>query len=1615
MKKKLLKILVFFMSLIMMFSSFIGCKGSGDPDPGENPGGNEQPGGDGGDGGNTGGDETPDDQPPLPTTGFNPQDGKYYDEDGELFTGKVEYLGKLYNVVDGVMTVTGGIYNDKVYNDKGRPLTGAYKFEDNKVYAVTEGVKGALYTGTYNDLYYQEGELFNGQKEIDGKIYGIVDGVATLFTGDYNEKYYKDGVLFTGKLFVAELLYDVVDGVKALYTGEYDGKYYEAGAEVQNGFYVEEGVLYEYKNGDKTAYTGEYQNKYYENGLVFTGVKKINNVVYDIVDGVMDLYTGAFEGMYYEDGSLMVEGYETVENVLYTIANGVMTAYTGVYESKYYENGLLHNGMATVEGILYEVENGEMEIFTGVYETKYYENGTVYTGMKEVESVLYNIASGVMTAYTGDYESKHYENGTVYTGKKVIDNILYDITDGVKAVYTGVYETKYYENGTVYTGKKEVDGKLYDIVSGVMTAHTGVYNGKYYDNGDLFTGTKVLNGILYNITSGAMTPYTGTHDSKYYVDGALANGEYNGNNYVDGVIDNSVTYEVISGVLNQVVGGNPSPYTGTYQNKYYENGLVHTGFKTLNNILYNIDAGVMTAYTGVYETKYYENGTVYTGMKEVESVLYDIASGVMTAYTGDYQNLYYENGLKFNGTKTIGGILYNITDGVKATFTGVYETKYYENGTLYSGRKEVDGVLYNISSGVMSAFTGNFNGKYYQNGVPATGVINNIYYENGVRYNGLKEVNGVLYEITNGRMETYYGEHDEKYYEDGLAYNGKKVLSGVLYDIVDGVKTAYTGVHDSKYYENGTVFSGTKVVDGVLYTITNGNMTTFSGDHENKYYENGLLFTGKKVLGDGKLYDIVSGVKTAYTGVYENKYYENGSAFSGKKVVDGILYDIVSGVMTAYTGDYNGTYYVNGVVSTGVSYVTEGGVLYQVNNGSKNPYTGVYENKYYENGILATGECDGKYYENGNLFTGKKELSGVLYDIVSGVKTAYTGEYDNKYYENGTGFTGMKELNGILYNIVSGVKIAYNGEYNGKNYVDGVEDTGSGGGTTDPDPDPGTGGGTGSSGKTQITFAYFAGEDEAAVLEAAIAWYNANDGERDGIYVTSNPKPGTSYVDYIETLVGTNKGPDLFLVGDRYIKRWSSASYPLLTNLDGYIEGDADMQASLDKMWASAVWRNQYDAANNTNNDDDPMVALPRDLSPTSLYYNQTMFEKHGIKCISVDREDIEAFNNGAPDRNGKTKDDYGITIDVLARGFQRDMMYEMDNSWYEPSYGSDGKIAENIIFNNRIAMSWDEVEDLGRIFTAKYNTALTSSDTTWGYYTEWWFSYGWGVGGDCLEDTTGNGDWTFTLGDKTKRKLVFNADGSYATDARGKALFLKESEWSTYQLGAGQYLGEVLPTQYEAFERFYNLGRPIEYGGLEIAMRQQADIGTSTAHRFFIDQRVAMIVQPSTVITAFNADCQFTWDVAPLPMYIEYADAWSDEIVNQGVQIGHSAETSIGVWSKSPNKEAAYKVAKYFSAGYAQDLQAQAGYFLPNDIEKAQTTYVNAWSGKSPKNISILTEIATLQQPADWWYMTSNDWIDEWATPLNTEYRESAYTVQQFFDAYTDATNAILATYKTN
>ncbi len=281
------------------------------------------------------------------------------------------------------------------------------------------------------------------------------------------------------------------------------------------------------------------------------------------------------------------------------------------------------------------------------------------------------------------------------------------------------------------------------------------------------------------------------------------------------------------------------------------------------------------------------------------------------------------------------------------------------------------------------------------------------------------------------------------------------------------------------------------------------------------------------------------------------------------------------------------------------------------------------------------------------------------------------------------------------------------------------------------------GGGGGSSapkGSVKINFMYGGNGTMNKMLYALAEQFNATVGAEQKIYVNAIPKTG-DLSSILAQQLPSNSGPDVVVLSDEYFKMYTKYLVDLTESLDA---------EALDACYPTISERYRYDLTTNTSSPDDPVYGVPAYNDTTMLYYNKTAFEHVGVICISVAEEDLDAFNGGAADANGKTKADYGITIDVPAKGYYRSINPyvpaegEVDGaSWKMPTAD------EVLIFNDQIAMNWDEIEDLGMLCTKTHNP---DSKTQYGYYTEWWFNYGWTVGGNCLEDLSGEGAWAYSL-----------------------------------------------------------------------------------------------------------------------------------------------------------------------------------------------------------------------------------------------------------------------------
>ena len=543
-------------------------------------------------------------------------------------------------------------------------------------------------------------------------------------------------------------------------------------------------------------------------------------------------------------------------------------------------------------------------------------------------------------------------------------------------------------------------------------------------------------------------------------------------------------------------------------------------------------------------------------------------------------------------------------------------------------------------------------------------------------------------------------------------------------------------------------------------------------------------------------------------------------------------------------------------------------------------------------------------------------------------------------------------------------------------------------------------------------------EYELAVFSDLVERFNKKfEGE---IKVKLVQKPSDGYENAVQTALSGSK-LDVFYVGDAGYK--SYAEQGLLHDITDWVEKSSEYDLS--KMWSNVVTRYKYDVNTKlSGTDSGRYYGVPKDIGPTVIYYNETEFEKAGIKIISVAAEDLEAYNNGAKDDRGNTKAAVGLDgVTVKEYGY-----FVANGQKY---------------FNNQIPMSWDETVEISNIV----QNSMTNPNA-YGYFTEWWFNYGWSVGGDCIQfipttDSAYNGGWyDFTLADSTPNFIV--ADDVASVTVNG--VTYKAGEIISYQDKLGlkttaakqDYSKEItaevlalvaegklnqLPSQREAFTEFVRLAAKTStvvdtvngqalygYGITPSPASIGGDAGKTQA---FAQGEIAMLVDGRWNVSYFrdaDSGVNFTWDVCPLPMYRDYdVEGFGAErnVTVHGIEAGHSGSVGLCINNNSTLKAAAWKFIEFVASEEGQSAQAEKGFAIPLQKDLANSE-VFLQSNQMPRNSKIFLRAAEIQGAGDWWYLTDNAWIDDWAGVLNGDVRNGKKSMTEFF-----ASNAFMSTYE--
>jgi ABC-type glycerol-3-phosphate transport system substrate-binding protein len=523
------------------------------------------------------------------------------------------------------------------------------------------------------------------------------------------------------------------------------------------------------------------------------------------------------------------------------------------------------------------------------------------------------------------------------------------------------------------------------------------------------------------------------------------------------------------------------------------------------------------------------------------------------------------------------------------------------------------------------------------------------------------------------------------------------------------------------------------------------------------------------------------------------------------------------------------------------------------------------------------------------------------------------------------------------------------------------------------------------------------GIEEDEVFKQIVTAFNTK--YKGDIYVKYEHKPST---DGIALALNGSSGPDVFYMDEPDYKQFAKQGY--LLDLSTYLANSEILtEEVLADTYDYTFDRYRYNVTTTSSNKSDPLWAYPKDLAPTVIYYNKKHFDSVGITIVSETEEAIAAYNRANPDSKKSIK------------------------AYYT---GGDGKK----YFNNRIAMSWQEVIEL--------SDALMKGTAQHGFYTEWWFNYLWSIGGDCIqyaptEDPQYNGGYyQMSFQDSAKNYIVRDdCEAGITVNGRQYAAGELIAYLDRAALTAPQKAScNELPSAREAFtefirlametrqtvdvipgdidvEHFYGADGNRTIGGYQVSP-PSSSISSDGRNGYFSGGTIGMLVSTSSAIrhNTDNIKDSFGWGIAPMLRYKEYS-ADGTEVLVHGVKASHSGSVGIGVNKKSPNADGAVRFAEFIASPEGQMIQAEAGFAVPYYKSLAGGEAYRALN-RHVENVEILAEACEIGSPGDWWYLYDKKWIDDWANYLNGTVRNAKASLTKFFDDWIAPTNELLKAY---
>lgn len=559
--------------------------------------------------------------------------------------------------------------------------------------------------------------------------------------------------------------------------------------------------------------------------------------------------------------------------------------------------------------------------------------------------------------------------------------------------------------------------------------------------------------------------------------------------------------------------------------------------------------------------------------------------------------------------------------------------------------------------------------------------------------------------------------------------------------------------------------------------------------------------------------------------------------------------------------------------------------------------------------------------------------------------------------------------------------------------------------------------------RVQIEFRANISVDAKIPYIQAIKAYNEGQGVIDGVYVNAAyDVPSANIGQQISS--ASAQTPNVVCVGDADFKGYASLGY--LLNLDSYLTADVKAAMQWDSIPELMINRYSYNLNvdptlnKKTAGKGTSVLGLPNGGIPSVLYYNTEMLANAGINVISIAESEI------------------------AGTGYQPHGYAEYKTAPVAGLKASVNNAGQTVykVFNNKIPMNWEEFR-----YLMKHMQKV--SGCTYSYFSEYWFEYGWSVGGDCIGWDAAQGEYVFTLNDKNANLLAVADVNVNGTEYKaGEVLSYEDKEYLHANPSALNDNFYALPSTYEAFLEFNRLGVPadkttdIDEDGNAIKGYGLAPNNTSSVDSYFkagTSPFVAYRYSSAPIYAAANVKGKF--DIAPEQQYRLYkggslvegndfeniqvkvigetygGSVYTGELekVNGTAIVGRSTtyslnySLSIAKNSDPSEYEASFKFASWLAGPEGQKLIAKGNEVIPNQTTIAYSEEFLNSSTKAVNNLWAAVYANENADLGDWSYFDEGSWVTAWSSMLNVNVRKGDMTLTAFFSQKVNQANNAL------